>query len=164
MRPEDEPKSTQRGPVLPDEVVAFLKGRSAPCPRCAYDLRDIQTAICPECAEPLWLTIGSAQPRFGWLVLAMVPGCFSGVAAVFVLVPIVMSVGRNLPPGQGAPWPVLIADAFGFLSAASVWMMYRQRRRFLALRTGRQRALAGAVWGAHFLALALLVLAVWYWN
>lgn len=78
------------------EVVAFLKGRSVPCPRCAYDLRDIPTATCPECAEPLVLKIGSPRTRFGWLVLAMVPGCFSGVAALFVMIPIFMTIWQRL--------------------------------------------------------------------
>src|SRR6188474_479348 len=94
--------SSQVGPHgmhdLEAEVLAFLKGRSAPCPRCAYDLRDIPTAKCPECGELLVLTIGSSRPSFGWLVVAMAPGCFSGVAAVFVLVPISMTIGRTFPP------------------------------------------------------------------
>ena len=38
-----------------NEVIAYLKGRSVPCPRCAYDLRDAPTATCPECGEPLLL-------------------------------------------------------------------------------------------------------------
>lgn len=143
------------------EVVAFLAGRSHPCPRCAYDLRDITSDKCPECGEPLVLMIGSPKPRFGWLVLAMAPGCFSGVAALFVLVPVVISLSQRLPPGQGAPWPVMVGDAFGFLSAASVWVMYRHRHRVMAWTSRRQAAFAGAVWGVHVLMFALCVLALW---
>jgi len=146
------------------EVVAFLVGRSFPCPRCAYDLRDIPTAKCPECGEPLVLKIGSPRTRFGWLVLAMAPGCFSGVAALFLMIPIYMTSRRPLPPGQGAPWPVVVADAFGFLSAASVGLMYRHRHRFMSWRARRQGAFAGAVWGIHVLVFVLLVLALWYWQ
>ncbi|HEX2837516.1 MAG TPA: hypothetical protein VHN77_05255, partial [Phycisphaerales bacterium] len=143
------------------EVVAFLAGRSVPCPRCAYDLRDIQTATCPECGDPLELTIASSRVRFGWLVLAMAPGCFSGVAALFVMVPIFVTVWRQLPKGQGAPWPVMVGDAFGYLSAASVWFMYRHRHRILAWTTRRQATFAAAVWGVHILMFALCVLALW---
>ncbi len=143
------------------EVLAFLKGRSVPCPRCSYDLRDIQSAKCPECGEPLVLKIGSPRARFGWLVLAMAPGCFSGVAALFVLVPICMTIGRRFPPGQGLPWPVVFADAFGFLSAASVGLMYRHRHRFMSWTAHRQRAFAAAVWAIHVLAFVLVVLALW---
>ncbi len=137
------------------DVVAFLKGRSAPCPRCAYDLRNIQSATCPECGERLELKVGSARPRFGWLVIAMAPGCFSGVAACFVLVPIAATVR-----GGGPPWPVVAADAFGFLSAASVAVMYRHRHRLMAWHSRRQATFAGAVWGVHVLALGLFILAM----
>jgi len=143
------------------DVTEFLRGRSAPCPRCAYDLRDVTTATCPECGELLELRIGSAHPRFGWLIFAVAPGCFSGVAAIFVFIPIFVTIWQRLPPGQGAPWPVMVADAFGFLSGASVVAMYRHRRRFMRLPTRRQAMLATAVWGVHvlmfFLTLASLL-------
>lgn len=142
------------------ELVAFLAGRSAPCPRCGYDLRDIQTARCPECGDPLVLKVGSPRVRFGWLVLAMAPGCFSGVAAVFVLFPIAMSVWRNLPPGQGAPWPVIVGDGFGFLSAGTVVLMYRHRHRIMSWPVAKQIAFAGSVWGVHIAMFVALVLAI----
>lgn len=146
------------------EVVAFLKGRPYPCPRCAYDLRDIQRATCPECGEPLVLKIGSPRARFGWLVLAMAPGCFSGVAAIFVLMPIVVGIWLGLPPRQRMPWPGLIADAFGFLSAASVWFMYRQRHRIMSWPTRRQATFAATVWGIHIFMFLSLIFSMWYFK
>lgn len=142
-------------------LIAYLHGRSSPCPQCAYDLRDIKTTQCPECGEPLILKVGSPRPRFGWFVVAIAPGCFSGVAACFVLIPIAMTIGRNLPPGQGAPWPVIAADIFGFTSAASVLLIYRFRHRILAWSTRRQFWFAFLVWSIHAMALALFALAMW---
>ena len=144
------------------EVVAFCAGRWVPCPRCAYDLRDIRSATCPECGEPLVLKIGSPRARFGWLVLAMAPGCFSGVAALFVMVPIFGTLWSG--GGHNLPWPIVVADAFGFLSAASVWLMYRHRHRFMALRARRQGVVAAAVWATHILMFGLVVLAMWFWK
>src|SRR5262245_38496225 len=109
----DAPALSRPSHCTDAEVLAFLKGRSVPCPRCAYDLRDIPTAQCPECGEPLILKIGSPRARFGWLILAMAPGCFSGVAACFVAIPVAATIGRHFPPGQGPPVPVMFADAFG---------------------------------------------------
>lgn len=146
------------------EVVEFLKGRSAPCPRCAYDLRDIQNATCPECGEPLVLKIGSPKVRFGWLVFAVAPGCFSGVAALFVMIPIAMTIGKNFGPGKGLPWPVVVADAFGFLSAASVALIYKHRHRFMAWPSRRQGTFAATIWGIHILMFALLLLAMLHWG
>lgn len=164
MANDDDPASMQRPRDPEAEVVAFLAGRSAPCPRCGYDLRDIQKAKCPECGEPLVLKVGSPRVRFGWLVLAMAPGCFSGVAALFVMVPIAMTIGRRFPPGQGLPWPVVGADAFGFLSAASVAVMYRHRHRIMSWTARRQGAFAGTVWAIHVVALALVLFSLWYWK
>ena len=152
---------------IPDpdaEVLAFLAGRSAPCPRCAIDLRDIRTARCPECGEPLVLQIGSTRVRFAWLVLAMAPGCFSGVAALFVLVPVALTILGWFPADEGVSWPIMAADAFGFLSAASVGFMYQRRHRIMAWGSRRQAAFAAAVWGAHILAFVLVFFALWYWQ
>lgn len=141
------------------ELVAFVAGRSVPCPRCGYDLRDIATARCPECAEPLILQVGSPRARFGWLVLAMAPGCFSGVAAVLLLVPCLFALREAQATGRGAPWPMLFAEAFGFVSAGSVGLMYVARHRVMAWPNRRQVGLVIAVWGVHVLMFALVVLA-----
>ncbi len=164
MESEGDPTNNRPRRDPEAEVVAFLVGRSVACPRCAYDLRDIKTAKCPECGEPLVLKIGSPRARFGWLVLAMAPGCFSGVAAMFVMVPIFVTFWQRLPKGQGAPWPVMAADAFGFLSAASVALMYRHRHRFMSWRARRQGTFAGAVWAIHVVALGLFILAMMHAN
>lgn len=163
MHAADPPPPPSR-PHSESEVVAFLADRSVPCPRCAYDLRNIKAATCPECGEPLVLKIGSPRARFGWLVLAMAPGCFSGVAAVFVLIPVsavLVSLWRGRAPTDEVPWPILAADAFGFLSAASVVLMYRHRHRLMSWRPRRQAAFAGAVWGVHVLMFGLFLLAMW---
>lgn len=152
--------------ALPDpqaEVVAFLAGRSAPCPRCDYDLRDIRSAVCPECAEPLVLKVGSPRARFGWLILAMVPGCFSGVAACFLAVPITVSIVQAFPFNPGVPWPILGAEVFGLTSAGSVWLLYRHRQRILARSSKRQVLIAAAIWFTHIAAFVLLIVAMNLW-
>lgn len=145
------------------EVVAFVRGRSVPCPRCGYDLRDIQTAKCPECGEPLVLKIGSPRPRFGWLVLAMAPGCFSGVAALFLMVPIVVNTVLAFPASSRVPWPLMIADAFGFLSVGTVVLMYRHRHRLMGRTVRRQAIFAAAVWSIHVMMFVVLFLSMLYW-
>lgn len=161
MDVETAPTNTRPRRDPDAELIAFLEGRSVPCPRCAYDLRDIKAARCPECGEPLILKVGTPRIRFGWLVLAMAPGCFSGVAALFVMIPVFVTFWQRLPPGHGAPWPVMVGDAFGFLSAASVVLMYRHRHRIMAWTARRQGAFAAGVWGVHVLMFVLLVGALW---
>lgn len=149
--------------MLDTEVVAFLAGRSVPCPRCAYDLRDAPTATCPECGEPLVLKIGSPRMRFGWLLLAMTPGAFSGVAATLLLVPVAITLGRTFAPGQGLPWPILAADIFGFASVAMAGVMYWRRHDVMSWRTRHQVLLAAGVWFVHILAFVLFVYAMSFW-
>ena len=93
----------------------------------------------------------------------MAPGCFSGVAALFLLVPIVGAMVQGMPLGQSVPWPIVFADMFGFASAASVVAMYKHRHRFMAWKVHRQRAFAMSVWGVHVVAFALVVAALGYW-
>lgn len=159
MLPHERPNPPLRQSDL--EVIAYLAGRSVPCPRCAYDLRDNTTANCPECGEPLVLKVGTPRGIFGWLILAMAPGCFSGIAAVFVLIPITINFIVNFPTPVGVPWPFVGAETFGFVSGGSVVVMYRRRHEILALSTGRQRWFALGVWGVHACALALLILGMW---
>lgn len=162
----DDPSTTNPTPRDPAaEVIAFLKDRSHPCPRCAYDLRNIQSARCPECGEPLILKIGTPRARFGWLIIAMAPGCFSGVAAMFLLVPIFGALWNRAHIGPGGlPVPVLGADAFGFTSAASVVLMYRYRHRIMAWKPRRQATFAIGVWFTHVLAFVIFLLGLWYWH
>ncbi len=152
-----------RPPCTDAEVIEFLRERSIPCPRCSHDLRDSPTAKCPECGEPLVLKVGSPKARFGWLVLSMAPGCFSGVMACVVAIPVVATIGQSAPPGQGCPWPIVAADAFGFLSAASLWLMYKHRHRVMSWTTRQQAGFMGVVWGVHFLMLALVILSMFLW-
>ncbi len=145
-------------------LIEFLRGRSVLCPICAHDLRDIPTANCPECGEPLVLKVGSPRTRFGWLILAMAPGCFSGVAAVFVLIPIFGMLLEGITARNPVPWPIIGADIFGFLSAISVALMYRSRHRLMALKTRRQIEFTCTVWGTHILALGLVMLSAWIFD
>lgn len=150
------------GSVAPQgdkELIEFVRGRSVPCPRCGYELRNLESARCPECGEPLILMVGSPKARFGWLVLAMAPGCFSFVSATLLAVPIVMTT-LVAPRGKGPPWPIYVADAFGWLSAASLVLMYRERQRIMAWAATRQAWFAGGVWCAHLLMFAAVIAAM----
>ncbi len=67
-------------PPLDEVLRAYLAGRDAPCPRCAYNLRGCAAQVCPECGVPLSLAIAPAQAdrrlvlllalMLGWVALA----------------------------------------------------------------------------------------------
>ncbi len=143
------------------ELVEFVRGRSVPCPKCGYELRDLEQAKCPECGEPLVLKVGSPRTRFGWLVLAMAPGSFSGVAACLLIFPLIRTM--SAPPGRGMPIPVQLAVLFGLLSAASLVLIYRERHRIMGRPDAQQIMFAGGVWAIHVLAFAAMIAALLLW-
>lgn len=56
----------------PNLLRAFLTGRDAPCPFCAYNLRDLTGNVCPECGEKLILAVRPAAARLGLWVAAII--------------------------------------------------------------------------------------------
>ena len=57
--------------------------------------------------------VGAARLQLVWLLAAVAPGFFSGIAAVFVLLPIL----ARLVAGDGRmSWPLVPLDLFGFYS------------------------------------------------
>jgi hypothetical protein len=58
------------------------------------------------------------------------------------------------------PWPGYVATTFGWLSAASVVLMYRHRHRVMAWTTRKQAAFACGVWGVHVVMFVLVMVAM----
>lgn len=139
-----------------DPLLDFLRDHSAPCPACGYDLRGLTRPVCPEFEHELVLTVGLARPRFGWLLVALVPGMFSGLAGLLLssLIAYVALVENDLPP----PGIILLA-LFGLASGASAVAMALSRQGLMARPVGTQVKLAAITWGVHVLAFLVLVIA-----
>jgi hypothetical protein len=148
----DRPATTSRAQEL---LLDFLREHEAPCPLCGYNLKALVRPVCPECGQELVLTVGAARVRLGWLMTAVAPGFFSGIAAVFLLVPIV----ARLIFGDGRmSWPLLPVDLFGWCSGVFAIVLAVKRHRFLALSRAGQRWWAVGIWLVHVAALGLLIL------
>jgi hypothetical protein len=139
-------------------LIDFLREHDAPCPVCGYNVRALTRPICPECKQELTLTVGAARLQLGWLFAALAPGFFSGIAAIFVLIPI----GGQLFFGNGRPELLIIAlDLFGWSSGAFAVLLAlrpRWRIRFLAQSRSRQRWFAIIIWLIHIAALGMFIL------
>lgn len=138
-----------------DLLLSFLHERDVRCPRCEYNLRNLTQPVCPECREELALTVGVHQTRFGLLVLTLVPGAFSGIAAVLLLLMMItVTLGSR---GGFVPWPIIAADAFGWLSGFVAIMLFLRRKQFLAQARERQIAWAAVTWFIHLAAFVVLI-------
>ena len=137
-------------------LLEFLREHEAPCPVCGYNLKALTRPVCPECGQELVLAVGAARLRFGWLFAAVAPGFFSGIAAIFVLVPIVVitAIGNIKPPLR-----IIAVDAFGWCSGILAIVLAANRLRFTAQPLARQRWQALAIWLAHVAALGLFIMA-----
>jgi uncharacterized paraquat-inducible protein A len=125
------------------------------CPACGYNLKALTKPICPECGKELVLMVGAARHPIGWLLAALAPGFFSGIAAFFVLIPI---VGQYVF-GNGRPEPLVMAlDLFGWCSGAFAIILALKRHRFLALSLMRQRWFAIVLWLIHITATGVFIL------
>lgn len=137
-------------------LLDFLREHDAACPVCGYNLKALIRPICPECGHELMLTVGATRHPIGWLLTALAPGFFSGIAACFVLIPI----AGQLFFGNGKPEPLIIAlDLFGWSSGVfAIILALRGRIRFLAQSSARQRWFALTIWLIHIAALGLFIL------
>jgi hypothetical protein len=138
-----------------DMLLEFLREHEAACPVCGYNLKALTRPTCPECGQELVLTVGAARLRLGWLFAAVAPGFFSGIAATFLLVPI---VGRLVFGDGRMSWPLVPLDLFGWCSGIFAIILAKKRVRFIAQPRARQRWWALGIWFVHVAALAVFLL------
>lgn len=146
---ETAERETERATGRDHDIAAlltWLAEHDEQCPMCGYNLRALTRPVCPECRQELVLTVGAKRVRLGWWIVAMVPGFFSGIAAILLMIPIVVAPASGGPP---APMGILALDAFGWLSGIAAIMLAVRRVWFLRLSPGTQRAAAVGVWLVH---------------
>lgn len=131
-------------------LLEYLAGRSVPCPRCRSDLRDAREPRCPECGETIRLQVGAARPLVGWLILAIAPGIFSGLAGAMLGIPIVGSIWAGR--GGRIPIEVWFCESVAVVSIVVLLGIWRWRWRFLALGRRGQAIFAIGLWSLHILA------------
>ncbi len=63
-----------------DPLVQFLATRDAPCPKCGYNLRSVQSPTCPECGLQLTLSLIPDRPSVTpWCALLVTVSLLSGI-------------------------------------------------------------------------------------
>ena len=138
-------------------LVDFLRDRDVRCPLCGYNLRNLTAAFCPECRQPLKLTVGAYELKMGWFIAAIIPGAFSGIAAFLLMLPLVLVPLLQGPPA--APPHIYFIDGFGWLSGVFCLGLIHWRLVFLRQRTEVQQVWSCVIWAVH---LATFMVLLWY--
>lgn len=135
-------------PAAADDVLlrTYLHEREAPCPRCGYNLRDLQADGCPECGEQLVLQLGAARQPIRLLITGliglMVGGGFSLMCLGFIAWQVWVVNARNY-----ALEPFFIISTAGFLIHAAAVGLWLWRWRWLQrCSTGFRITMAGLGW------------------
>ena len=140
-------------------LLEFMRGRDVSCPVCGYNLRDLTNMTCPECEHQLELCVGVQDVRLLPFVMAIAPGIFSGLCALFLGTVMVVSIIANGGRPVGIPWTIVALDLFGWLSGVVAIGLIVGRRRFLAQPAPAQRGIAAVIWTVHVMAFLVLVIA-----
>jgi hypothetical protein len=140
-------------------LLDFLTDHDAACPLCGYNLKALTRSVCPECKHDLTLTVGlgglGGRVRMGWLLLALVPGFFCGIAACLLAIP---TTAVYFEDGI-VVWPLVGGVLFGpppkWCSGVLAIVLCVKRNRFLAQTNKRQRWIVLLIGAIHFIAFAL---------
>lgn len=104
----------------------YLADRDVGCPRCGYNLRNLQTDRCPECGDAIRLNLALVEPRQGAYLAMLAASCVAtGGSALFLLLALTQ------------------APAFWWWESISPWLLLLQLILFgglLLICTARRRA------------------------
>ena len=129
-------------------LLDFLRDHDASCPVCNYNLRGLTRPICPECKHDLALSVGVAKLRLLWLLIALVPSFFCGIAACLLAIP---TTAVYFEDGI-IVWPFVGAVLFGWCSGIFAIILVAKRNRFIAQSRTRQRWIVLLLMLIHFIA------------
>lgn len=108
----------------------FLADRDVPCPMCAYNLRALQTAKCPECGSEVEVTVGLTEPRMAAFIAGVV-GLAIGLGFHGLLMGWIgwlwLKRPRSGPPSS--VWAPLVIGVVVTGVAMVVWLRARRRIR-----------------------------------
>ncbi len=101
------------------------------CPSCNYNLRGLATGVCPECNQPLCLSVTVREPRLAWFLVAVIGlSCGIGLTGFMIVLLILMVRNGNVGPSTlMGTLGLLFGSAFATL-CGSLTTILAARRRF----------------------------------
>jgi hypothetical protein len=126
-----------------DELLkSYLADRDVPCPQCEYNLRDLQSNLCPECGEKIVLGINLVEPKQAAAITGLIGlAAGAGMNGLLLIYAVIMILIRTFV-GQFIT-PFLLMNGIGLLTLGALllawlhkWKQIRAHRRRWMLATG----------------------------
>ncbi|MEM7229191.1 MAG: hypothetical protein AAF432_10290 [Planctomycetota bacterium] len=126
-----------------DFLLQFVADRDVECPRCSYNLRDLQRPVCPECEEALVLRVGAERLLLLPYLITMAPHMFCAILTLIVLcVAVVLGPPANV-------WQMWLFGGFAVTSGlVGIWLLER-RWPFMRMSVAAQQLVAMLTWVVH---------------
>ncbi len=146
MASTDQPPSPSDSRLLLD----FVAGRDCTCPVCRYNVRDLTTAVCPECGCTLRLQVGTPTPRIGSILLLMSPlVAVAGIGLLFAIT----AVFYGPPPA----WGFYVIEIAALVDLVGCFVIHRNRHRYMRRNRKTQALLILLSWVFHVLLLVVSI-------
>jgi hypothetical protein len=122
-------------------LLEYLRDRDVPCPLCGYNLRQLDSARCPECGREIRLSVNLAEPYLrAWLTTAIALCASAGMGVIVLMI----SFQEGLPPLRLPPSLVISLYSFMLSIPVAIGALWG-RRRFMRLGRRSQGLIACAV-------------------
>lgn len=145
-----------------DLLARYLAHRDVPCPVCKYNLRDVKTAACPECGDPLVLKISrrarKAYAFYGLAFPAYVAAAYS-VAMTAIVIGLPLMESKRVSVANA-----LIAGGLMLVLATAAILLRRHRKQLMRGHIHVIRKVRWFGWAGLVLAIALTCVLFWQFG
>ena len=154
VQPDDPPAppaSAVAAADLDDLFRTFVRERDVKCPApgCGYNLRNLTQPCCPECHQDLRIGVHSVHRPLGLFLATLVPGCFAGLAGLFLVIMMLKE--------PGAPIGAVLLTAFWLASGFVTLMLMIRHNWFIGQTEVAQVIWAFATWSIHLIVFLIVI-------
>jgi predicted RNA-binding Zn-ribbon protein involved in translation (DUF1610 family) len=117
---------TDRDAAYDKLLAAYLAGRDTACTSCNYNLRNVTSGACPECGEPITISLGRAdRSTLPWFVAVIAYAAAAAISGLWLFIMMMIILFEFLGAEEIA---VGFVSLCAFLAALVVLILIIRRR------------------------------------
>ncbi len=128
-----------------DLLTRFLANHDAECPVCGYNLRGLQTAVCPECSKRIELCVRAPDAVLRWYLVSLVAISIAfGFTGIVGAICAYFSITEGMPQGTEAVfiwtvWALAVVSGMATIGLSAFRSRFqrlsRRQQVFMAVTT-----------------------------